>query len=69
MKMASQTVCGNASSNLNLLWSEFMQGAFRESDTVRKSKIVFLPFIDLPPTELNYCIFSIKFICETVARN
>ena len=46
-----------------------MQRVFGESDAVRKSKIVFLPFIDLPPNELN-CVYSaLKFISETATRN
>ena len=61
--------CNQLLPNLYLLWSEFIQRVFGESDTVRKSKILFLPFIDLPPTELN-CVYSaLKFISETATRN
>ena len=46
-----------------------MQKVYGKSNTVRKSKIVFLLFIDLPPTELN-CVYSaLKLISETATRN
>ena len=61
--------CIQLSPNHYPLWSEFMQSVFGESNTVRNSKIVFLPFIDLPPIELN-CVYSaLKFISETATRN
>ena len=61
--------CNQLSPNLYPLWSEFMQRVFGESNTVRKSKIVFLPFIDLPLSELNCVYLALKLIRETATTN
>ena len=61
--------CSQLSPNHYPLWSEFMQSVFRESNTVRNNKTVFLPFNYLSPNELN-CVYSaLKFISETATRN
>ena len=68
-KLESLCECLQLSPNSYQLWSEFMQGVFRKSDAVRKSEIVFLHFIDLPPTGV-ICIYSaLKVVCETANRN
>ena len=68
-KLESLCECRQLSPNPYPLWSEFMQGVFRKSDAVRKSETMFLPFIDLPPTEVICVSSDLKFVCETASRN
>ena len=49
------------------LWSGIMQASFGISEAVQKSAVVFLPFIDLHPTDLN-CVYSTLKYVSNVAR-
>ena len=49
------------------LWSGFMQAFFGIQEAIKNTTIVFLPMIDLSPTDL-YCVYSSLKYAESIAK-